>query len=175
MTGWGRSVTRWALLPAALVVLAGCAGAGSWGFGPADLFGKCTSVDERALKYVNWARVPVVEILVRHGEYSPMILRLRQGWPYVLRIRNRDHENRTIKSFEFFRRVAVVKASVNGEDEEWACNGAITVPPRQTAELRIVAVTDGYYEYEDTMMPIPGLFSTSPNGVIIIEERRPRI
>jgi hypothetical protein len=171
MTGWGRSVARWALLPAALLVLSGCLAT----FGAADLFGNCTTVDERALKYINWARVPEVNIRIRHGEFSPMILRLRQGWPYVLKIRNRDHEDRTIKAFDFFRRVAVIKASVAGQDEEWNCNGAITVPARQTAELKIVAVTDGYYEYEDTALPFPGLFSTSPNGIIIIEERRPRI
>jgi len=171
MTGWGRLVARSALLPGALLLLAGCTAP----FGVANIVGECATVDDKAVKYINWARVPEVDIRIRNGEFSPMIVRMRQGWPYVLRIRNRDHEDRVFKAYDFFRRVAVIKTTVAGEDADFTCFGAVTVPARQSAELRLVALTDGYFEYEDSMIPLPGLFSTGPNGIIIIEERTPRI
>lgn len=172
MTAWGRLPVRLALLAAALAVLGGCSMNPSWVTGSAL---GCATVDAKALKYVNWTQVPEVDIRIRHGEFSPMIVHLRQGWPYVLRIRNRDQQDRIFKAYEFFSRVAVVKATVAGKDEAFTCFGAVTVPARQTAELRLVAVTDGYYEYEDSLIPIPGVFSTGPNGIIIIDERKPRI
>ena len=173
MTGWGRVVARSTLLPAALLLLAGCMAP----FGASGAIGECATVDEKAVKYINWARVPEIDIRIRNGEFSPMVVRMRQGWPYVLRIRNRDHETRTFRAPDFFRRVAVIKATVAGEDEDITCFGVVLVPPRQTAELRLVALTDGYFEYEDSMLPIPlpGLSSVGPNGIIIIEERKPRI
>ncbi len=173
MTGWGRCLTRWASLASALMVLSACATAGGGVTGA--IVGECAKVDDKAVKYINWARVPEVEIRIRNGEFSPMVVRLRQGWPYVLKIRNRDHQERTFKAGEFFQRVAMIKATVAGKDEDLTCLSAVVVPARQTAELKLVAVTDGYYEYEDTLLPIPGLFSTAPNGVIIIEERKTRI
>lgn len=171
MAGWGRIAARAALLPAALLLLVGCTAP----FGVANIVGKCTTVDETAVKYINWARVPEVDIRIRNGEFDPMVVRMRQGWPYVLRIRNRDHEPRVFKAYDFFRRVAVIKATVAGREEDFTCFGGVTVPARQSAELRLVALTDGYFEYEDSILPIPGLFSTGPNGIIIIEERTPRI
>jgi len=171
MTGWGRLAARLALWPAVLLLLAACTAP----FGVSGIVGECATVDDKAVKYINWARVPEVDIRIRNAEFDPMVVRMRQGWPYVLRIRNRDHEARIFKAYDFFRRVAVIKTTIAGRDEDFTCFGAITVPARQSAELRLVALTDGYFEYEDSVLPLPGLFSTGPNGIIIIEERRPRI
>jgi hypothetical protein len=173
MTGWGRRLTRSALWPAALLLLGACAGP----LAVSGVVSRCATVDDKAVKYINWARVPEVNIRIRNAEFEPMIVRMRQGWPYVLRIRNRDHETRVFSAHEFFQRVAVIKATVAGEEQDFTCFGVVAVPPRQSAELRLVALTDGYYEYEDSAIPIPipGLFSTAPNGIIIIEERTPRI
>ena len=171
MTGWGRRLTRSALWPAALLLLAGCTAP----IGVSGYISQCAEVDDKAVKYINWARVPEVDIRIRNAEFEPMVVRMRQGWPYVLRIRNRDHETRVFKAHEFFRRVAVLKATVAGEEQDFTCFGAVSLPPRQSAEIRLVALTDGYYEYEDSLIPIPAMFSSGPNGVIIIEERRSRI
>jgi hypothetical protein len=171
MQGWGRSLTRSAPLPLAAMLLAGCVTLG--GAIPSPL--RCAEVSENAVKFINWAKVPEVDINIRHGEFNPMVLRLRQGWPYVLRIRNRDHEGRVFNAFDFFRNVAVIKTTVAGVDDDITCMASITVPPRETVELRLVAVTDGYYEYEDSLIPWPGVISSGPNGVIVVEERKPRI
>ncbi len=135
----------------------------------------CEKVSPEALKHVNWTRVPEVNVRIRHDEFSPMVIRLRQGWPYVLRIRNRDNEGHTFRAGDFFRRVAVIQATVGDREEEDTCFGSIWIGPRETAELRLVASIDGYYEFEDSPLFLIDGFSDGPHGVIIIEERRPRI
>jgi len=135
----------------------------------------CPTVDEKALKWVNWTRVPEVNVRIRNAEFSPMIIRLRQGWPYVLRIRNRDDTDQVFKSYDFFSHVAVIKASIGGGEAETGCIGAIRIPARQTAEIRLVASIDGHFEVENTSLPILGGFMGEPNGIIIIEERKSRI
>ena len=98
-----------------------------------------------------------------------MVIRLRQGWPYVFRIRNRDDEGHVFKAHEFFRNVAVIQSSVDGEVEDNPCLRALWLSPGKTAELRLVASVDGYYEFED--LPFFALtgFYGGPQGVIIIE------
>ena len=59
--------------------------------------------------------------------------------------------------------------------EDNPCISALWVGPRKTAELRLVASVDGYYEFEG--LPFFALtgFYDGPQGVIIIEERKSRI
>jgi len=104
-----------------------------------------------------------------------MVIRLRQGWPYVFRIRNRDDEGHVFKAHEFLRNVAVIQSSVDGEVEDNPCLRALWLSPGKTAELRLVTSVDGYYEFED--LPFFALtgFYGGPQGVIIIEERKSRI
>jgi len=104
-----------------------------------------------------------------------MVTRLRQGWPHVIRIRNRDDHGHVFQANTFFSRVAVIKTTIAGKVKEETCYGAIYVPAQQTAELKLVAVVDGYYDYEDSYLFISSVFSLGRNGVIIVEERTPRI
>ncbi len=173
MNAWRRSLTLPALLPALLLLLGACAVPS---FVPlTSATNECQKVSEKALKMVNWTQVPEVNLRIRHDEFDPMVLRLRQGWPYVFRIRNRDDYSHTFKASEFFSKVAIIDMTVGGIEKQDTCFGTIRIPPRQTVELRLIAVVDGFYEYEDNWMPVPYLFSTGTDGVIIIEERKVRI
>lgn len=171
MKTWGRTLARSSVFLAVAVLLSGCVSA----YGVTGSLVGCEEVNPKALKYVNWAQVPEVDIRIRHDEFSPMIVRFRQGWPYIFRIRNRDDRGHTFFALDFFSKVAVVQTSVGGKPSDETCFSAIWVPPRETVELKMVAVTDGYYEFEDVFATLHGLLTTGPNGVIIIEERRPRI
>ena len=106
-----------------------------------------------------------------------MVTRLRQGWPHVIRIRNRDDHGHVFQfqANTFFSRVAVIKTTIAGKVKEETCYGAIYVPAQQTAELKLLAVVDGYYDYEDSYLSISSAFSLGRNAVIIVEERAPRI
>mgnify|MGYP002630209842 CR=1 FL=1 len=138
------------------------------GLSPRD----CAKVPEEDLKKVNWTQVPEVNMRVRNGEFEPMFVQLKQGWPYVFRIRNRDDDSHTFNASEFLSAMAVTRITVAGKRWEDTCVGSITVPPRETAELRLVAAIDGRYEFEDTWLPALGLGPATASGVIIVEERR---
>jgi len=167
----GPVLVRFSLLFAVLLIVSGCV----WPHGVTQSYFSCAEVDKEAVKHINWTKVPVINLRVRHNEYSPMVLRLRQGWPYVLRIRNRDDEGHLFKAYQFFRNIAVIQSSVDGEVEDNPCLQAVWLSPRKTAELRLVASVDGYYEYEDLPFFALAGFYDGPLGVIIIEERKSRI
>jgi len=135
----------------------------------------CAEINKNAVKYINWTQVPEVNVRIRHDEFSPMIVRLRQGWPYIMRIRNRDDKSHIFKAYDFFSKTAVIQASIDGEVFSNNCFGTVVLPPRKTVEMRLVAMEDGYFEYEDNWMFVPNVLSFGPNGVIIVEERNPRI
>ena len=171
MKAGGHTLTRSSLFLALTVLLGACVSPGDV-INP--MFG-CEEVSPEALKRVNWTQVPEINVRIRHDEFSPMVIRMRQGWPYVFRIRNRDNTGHTFRADDFFNKVAVIQKSVAGKIAEETCFGSLWVPPRQTVELRLVAVIDGYYEFEDNPVYVLGGFMNGPNGVIIIEERSPRI
>lgn len=151
------------------VILAACAGqSGVSNFNVAD----CKMLSNRAEAKINWARVPERELRVRDGEYSPMVMRLKQGRPYIIRIRNRDDERRVFRAPSFFEQNAVVTIGVEGERAATTCVNAISIPARQTAEVRVVAITDGTFEFEDNAILLPYIMSAGPSGVIVVEERR---
>ena len=50
---------------------------------------ECKQISQRAEAKINWARVPEREIVIRNDAFSPMVMRLMQGRPYVIRVRNR--------------------------------------------------------------------------------------
>ncbi|MDD9877388.1 MAG: hypothetical protein OXR84_08110 [Magnetovibrio sp.] len=131
----------------------------------------CVSVDSDDVKRVNWTRVPEVNMRIRTGEFEPMIVQLKQGWPYVFRIRNRDDRNRVFAAREFFSNMAMIRITVDGKRQDYTCVERVKIPAKKTAEFRMVAAVDGRFEFEDTPMPIPGFFSEGASGVIIVEER----
>ncbi|MBT7942857.1 MAG: hypothetical protein HN719_05825 [Alphaproteobacteria bacterium] len=171
MKASGPMLARSFALLAVLLLVSACVSP----FGVTSSIYSCAEVNEKAVKHINWTKVPVVNVRIRHDEFSPMVIRLRQGWPYVFRIRNRDDEGHAFKAYEFFKNVAIVQSSIEGEVEDNPCISALWVGPRKTAELRLVASVDGYYEFED--LPFFALtgFYDGPQGVIIIEERKSRI
>ena len=153
----------------AVTTLAACAmPSGVSSFGVAE----CKVLSKRAEAKINWARVPERELRIRDGEYSPMVMRLKQGRPYIIRIRNRDDKLRVFRAPRFFENNAVVAIGLEGERADTTCINAISIPSRQTAEIRVVAITDGTFEFEDNVILLPYVISAGPSGVIVVEERR---
>ena len=171
MKAWGCILTRSSLFSAVIVLLGACTVLpGISSIGP-----DCQKVDSKALKYINWTQVPEVNVRIRQSEFSPMVIRLRQGWPYVIRIRNNDDSNHIFKAYEFFASAAVIHTFIDGVNEDNPCYGAILIPAHQTAVIKLVATMDGHYEFEDNAFPWLSGFQGLPTGAIIVEERFPRI
>lgn len=165
----GRHVLNWGAAVMAVSALAACAAPS----GVADFAATgCKQISKRAEAKINWARVPETEIRIRDGEFSPMVTRLQQGRPYVLRIRNRDDGLRVFRAREFFKNNAVIAVGVEGVRAPETCIASISIPGRQSAEIRIVAITDGTFEFEDNVILLPFVLSAGPSGAIVIDERR---
>ncbi len=166
---WARHMTKLGLAVGAVAAVAACApreGVSTFAVS------ECKQISSRAEAKINWARVPEVEIRVRNGEYSPMVTRLKQGRPYILRIRNRDTEQRVFRARDFFVENAVMAVAVEGVRAPETCIHSVSIPARETAEIRMVAITDKTYEYEDNFVLVPLVMSAGASGAIIIEERR---
>jgi hypothetical protein len=141
MKALGCFLTRSSVFSAVIVLLGVC----TFIPGVSSIGPECQKIDPQALKYINWTRVPEVNVRIRQDEFSPMIIRLRQGWPYVIRIRNRDDQ--VFRAYDFFSKVAVVGTTIGGEKEDITCYGAIVIPARTTAKISLVAAVDGCYEF----------------------------
>lgn len=165
----GRHTIMTGVAMLAVTALAACAGpTGVSNFSVAE----CKQLSKRAEAKINWARVPERELRIRDGEYSPMVMRLKQGRPYIIRIRNRDDERRVFRAPDFFEKNAVVAIGIEGVRAETTCIQAVSIQPREAAEIRVVAITDGTFEFEDNPILLPYVMSTGPSGVIVVEERR---
>lgn len=171
----GRVLKPIAIVVAATGVLGGCAIVDKVASVAQDSFaggGACKQISMKARAKINWARVPVVQTRVRNDEFEPMIFHLRQGRPYVLWVRNRDFRSHEFYAPDFFHQNAMVTISVDGQRLDDTCVDSVTIPPRQTAEIRMVAIVDDHYEFYDNPLPFPVVSALIPGGVIVVEERR---
>lgn len=75
----------------------------------------CAQVSEDDVKRVNWTRVPEVNMRIRADEFEPMIIQMKQGWPYIFRIRNRDDAAHVFASRDFFTNMAIIRLTVDGD------------------------------------------------------------
>lgn len=132
----------------------------------------CAFYPETKVGSVNWDTARPVNMRIRQGEYWPMILGFTAERPYVLRIKNADDSDRVFRASGFFDSIAVGLARVGNRDYDTSCLSAITIGPRETAEIWFVAKRDGRYEFEDQLVPY--LFSQGASGVIHISFARQR-
>ncbi len=133
---------------------------------------KCAVVSPKALKQVNWARVPQVNMRIRNDEFEPMIVQMTQGWPYTFRIRNRDDRTHAFNAKSFFTNIAMVRLTIDGKRIDDTCISTVYIPPMKTAEMQLVAAIDGHYEFSDEWQRTASFIGGGAGGVIIIEERR---
>lgn len=133
---------------------------------------ECAVVSPKALKRVNWSRVPEVNMRIRNDEFEPMIVQMTQGWPYTFRISNRDDRAHTFHARDFFANIAMVRVTVDGERQDDICFPSIEIPAQSTAEMQLVAAVDGHFDFRDDWLPAASLISGGADGVIVIEERR---
>jgi len=132
----------------------------------------CAVVSPKALKQVNWARVPEVNMRIRNDEFEPMIVQMTQGWPYTFRISNRDDRAHTFNAQDFFKSVAMIRITIDGVRQDQTCFASVEIPAQKTAEMQLVAAVDGHFVFKDNWLPAASLLSGGADGVIIVQERR---
>lgn len=160
-----------------LMALAACGALESLyaGYSPPAPSIACEERTARQLEGIDFTSAPIIDMVIRRGEFTPMIMRLTKGRAYILRLRNRDDEVHVFDAPEFFDNIAVAAVALDNDIMPIACPGPmVEVQPGQSFEMQFFAATDGIYEYRDTGgsgFAIGNLLNTAPpGGIIRIEE-----
>jgi hypothetical protein len=129
-------------------MLAACAPAGRVKDHLVLAFAGCA---ETPLDDIDWSTAPTVNIRIRQDEFQPMVVGLVRDTPYVLHIRNADSSTHSFRSPTFFRKAAVAQIVVDGEarDLDGGCITGVSVPANGTVEVRLVALLEGRYDFEN--------------------------
>lgn len=105
---------------------------------------------EAVLAKADWARALSPSLRIRQNEFEPVVLVLRKGSPYILRLENGDDRAHSFRAPAFFKAI-VVKSLVPAEDGDAPLTAleAIDLAPRQTRELAFVPRRDGSFPFSD--------------------------
>ncbi|HEC90285.1 MAG TPA: hypothetical protein ENI55_01325 [Alphaproteobacteria bacterium] len=162
-------VKRGILLLTATLILAACTRDGGVS---SYLAGGCADASAKRFEGVDWDKVRQIEMRIRQDEYSPMVVTLTQGQAYIMSIKNDDDDNHNFRATEFFRSVAMAKASIGDEVFENGCMDAVSLEPGQAAELRFIAVRTGRYDFEDNSLLLALSNLGGASGSIAIQPKR---
>jgi hypothetical protein len=122
----------------------------------------CSNDHGPALK-ADWQNPDVVEETVKDRVYQAGLISLWHNKPVIIRITNDDEGVRSFRAPLFLQDVAILKAVYGGKSLETPCMEAFSLAPGTTAELYVVPVKKGSYEYHETALwpPILGEILTS--------------
>lgn len=128
-----------------------------------------------AVADVDWEEAWAKTLRIRQGEFTPSLLVLRAGDPYVLTLENGDDIPHTFVAADFFKAVAV--KSVLPAIEEIAAGSKLVslhLAPGESRKVSFVAVRDGFYYFKKGTGLAIGPLRLSPfgfgvGGAIMIE------
>lgn len=121
------------------------------------------------LATAEWDRAQRIPVTLSEYSFTPQVLDLWEGQPYVLEIKNTGREKHYFTAEEFFRAIATRKAQIPAVVEVKAPYfTALELYPGQTLELFFVAVRPGTY---NLLCTIPGHSQKGMTGAIKILPR----
>ena len=158
----------WRLITASLLapILWACGSSDNF-FTERDLHAFCGSDPEKRVAAANWDDAEAIDLQIRLGSFWPMILTLRRDRPYILRIANIDPERRVFSAPPLFQTSYLQSVTVAGEDPEFDPVDGLRLPPAGTAEIRLMALCAGRFEFHETWLTDMS-FETG-QGVIYVE------
>ena len=134
---------------------------------------RCTTANAEHLEGVNWDKATKLNLRIRQDDFLPVYMGLLQKHSYVLAIENGDDREHSFRAMEFFRAVAVAGVRLNGGDfESVSCLKGVSIPARSVTEIRLVAIRDGSYEFDDNALMFSLAMIGSAGGFITIEQPR---
>ncbi len=130
----------------------------------------CTTDNSAAAK-ADWNNATVVEETVSNSRYESGLMTLWHEKPYIIRVTNNDDGDRSFRAPQFFRDVAILKGVYNSKSVDAPCINAVNLAPGAVAELHVVPLKKGDYDYHETGLWVPfagEIFSTSDVGYISV-------
>jgi len=160
--------SSWRLITASVSMLAlwGCGSSDNF-YTERDLHEFCGSDLEKRVALADWDNAEAVDLQIRMGSFWPMILTLRRDRPYILRISNIDPERRVFSSPPFFQTSHLESVTVAGAAPEFNPVDGLRLPPAATAEVRLMAMCTGRFEFFETW--VPDLNFEMGRGVVYVE------
>jgi hypothetical protein len=135
--------------------------------------GRCTAAYGEYLQGVDWKQAKKLNLRIRQGDFLPVYMGLLQDQSYVLTIENADDIGHTFRAMEFFQAVAVAGVRIDGgKFEKISCLKGVSIPAGKITEIRLIAVRDGSYEFEDNSLMFSLAMVGSAGGFITIEPPR---
>ncbi len=139
--------------------LAGCSG----GFFPTYFNDDPVSNSAEIVAAADWETAKTVVIDMRQNSFTPAVVRLTQGQPYILVLENRDDVTHVFAAKEFFRTTAVRQIVTDDKETPVHRLSTVSVLPSEIKEVYLVPLRDGWFSFEgaDPGLNIAGI-SLSP-------------
>ena len=118
-----------------------------------------------AVEAADWEKAIALAVRMRQGDFNPMVMQMRVGFPYVLTIENADAEACAFKAPEFFASSAVKSLEpLDPPFEPGDTLVSVLVEPGQTRTVRLVPMKDGTYTYDDGVF---GVFAGGEGYIVV--------
>ena|GEM_PF-2134062 len=102
---------------------------------------------QAAIESADWNSARVIEMTLFDDHFTPMLLSLKKGQPYVLRITNKEKHPRLLVGEDFLNTLAVQGDSANEDITKSTVIETVLLEPGKPRELKIVPMESGRYEY----------------------------
>ena len=96
----------------------------------------------------DWDKAQTIVIDMRQNTFTPAVVHLNQGRPYVLVLENRDDVTHLFAAKEFFRTTAIQKIVSDDEEEQVHRLSTVKVGPGEVKEVYLIPLRDGWYPFE---------------------------
>lgn len=113
---------------------------------------RCGPEAEARLAAADFSRLRVIDITLSEGEFSPMVIRLRESRPYTFRIENTDNEDRLFAAPHFFLTTAVGDFAIGNRKTQAVCLDRLEIPAFETTIVTLLPLRPGAYEFEDAFV-----------------------
>lgn len=113
--------------------------------------GKYCAEESSFAEKASWKTAHVVKEGIKDNFYESGLITLWQNKPYIIQITNKDRVPRSFRAPEFLRDAALSKVIFNNKVHKEVCLNAITLAPKSSAELHLIPLKKGNYDYHETI------------------------
>lgn len=117
-------------------------------------------------KEADWKAATIVAEEIKDNLYQSGLISMWRNKPYIIQITNRDDGSRSFRAPDFFRRTAILKAVYDGKEIASPCLQSITIGPGKVAEIHLVPLEQGGFDFHDTVIWVPFLTQLTTIGDI---------
>jgi len=126
----------------------------------------CNPKQGEVAKKADWKKAEVVEEEIRDDIYQSGLITMWKDKPYIIRVTNNDDGVRSFNAHALFMASSVLKAVYDGEDAETPCLQNVAIGPGKTAEIHLVPLQSGGYDYHETTLFVGVLTEFTTNGAV---------